>query len=103
MCGIAKIANKESSDSVFTIKPFTFESKGKYIRVEVFLNFLVDIKIDTGDFDVDIPPKLLQKIINLGLPNKAIFYFRVIDDQYLLTKIKYPLRYKYMELLQKYL
>ncbi len=103
LCGVAKIANKERSDSIFTIKPFTFESKGKYIRTEVFLNYLIDIKIDTGDFDIDIPPELLQKIINIGLPNKAFFYFSVIEDQYLLTKVKYPLRYKYMELLQKYL
>ena len=98
---LCEIAKKDSSEQVFSIKPFTFESKGKYIRVEVFLNYLIDIKIGTADFDV--PPKLMQKIINLGLPNKAFFYFSIIEDQYLLTKIKYPLRYKYMELLQKYL
>jgi len=100
LCAIAK---QESNDDVFSIKPISFDAKGKFIYVEAFLNYTIDVKIDVANFNVNIPPKVMQKIISLGLPNKATFKFAYINEKYVMVDIKYPLRFKYMDLLQKYL
>ena len=100
LCSIGK---RESRKDVFSIKPFNFKAKGKHVNVDVFLNYTMDVKFDVADFKVDIPPETMQKIISAGLPNKATFKFAENNGKYSLMSIKYPIRYKYMEILQKYL
>ncbi len=98
LCGIA---SKKSNERVFVIKPFSFEADDDYIEVGVFLNYLIDFNIKSAQLKV--PPKVMQKIVSFGLPNKAYFHFSVMDNQYFLTEIDYPFRYKYMELLENFL
>jgi len=90
---LCTIAKQENKDDVFSIKPISFEAKGKFIYVEVFLNYTVDVKIDVANFNVNIPPKIMQKIISLGLPNKATFKFAYINEKFVMIDVNYPLRY----------
>jgi len=92
---ICKFGRQNNKEPFFLIKPFAYTQDGEYIEVEVFLNYKAEINFEAAN--INISKNLIQKIITLGLPDKAYFYFSAQENQYKLIQIKYPFRYKYME------
>jgi len=98
---LCKVAAKKNGNRVFVIKPYNYEWDDDQLVVEVFLNYLMDFTVKSAG--LEIPPDVMQKIVSLGLPNKAYFRFSIMDERYYLTEIEYPFRYKYMEYLENVL
>jgi len=94
---MVKAVDREEKPMTLTVK----EVKGsnKKVKVKVGMRVVVDLNMAELEVTEQISESMIQQILSIGMPDEVTFTMEKMGEKYQLTKVSYPMRYFYMNLL----